>query len=377
MRSLLTATDIKILEALCKYSPRNLSKVAKIAGISRHALEFRLRRMKSNPNIFLRMHASVYHTKIGLKKNVVFIEAKPGMEQLLFECLKSNGFWLYISRSFGMGEGCTGIYAIPAEHCKEFEEFIYEMEKLGIASNIQIYWSTCFQGGRITSTWFDNQTENWIFSWKGWIREVQTQKTDLPYTLIEPKSYSICADEIDIQMLMRLEQDATKSIKKIAETIGITRQRAHYHYKKHLLERNLIEGYEIFVMRYGDNPSVMAYFVIFFHNYETFAKFTRSLLDKFFVLTMGKVLGENALIVEVFLPLSEFRNFIDTLSTMAKMRLVKSYKYAIQDLRVRCRQTFSGEFFQGNSWIYDHKTHMEMLRQKVSSFFVENAKVKL
>lgn len=92
MHAPLTAIDIKILEALCEHSPRNLSKVAKVVGISRYALEFRLRRMKSSPQVFLKMFTSIYHTRIGLKKAVVFIEAQPGMEQFLFEILKINGF---------------------------------------------------------------------------------------------------------------------------------------------------------------------------------------------------------------------------------------------------------------------------------------------
>lgn len=367
MRKLLTATDIKILQALCEHGPRNLSEIARGAGISRDTLEFRIRRMRLNPQIFLRMHTCVYHTNIGLKKAVVFMGAKPGMEQLLFDCLKVNGFWLYICRSYGMGEGCTAVYAIPAEYCAEFEVFLHEIKRLGVADSAQIYWSTCFQIGRITSDWFDSQGEKWVFHWDDWLKEVQTQTTDLPYTLIEPKSYPICGDEIDVQMLMHLEADATKSIKEIAKVLGINRQRAQFHYTEHLAKRNLIEGYEIFVMRYGDSPFVMFYLVVSFHEYETFAKFTRSLFDKFFVLTMGKIFGENALVVELFLPTSEFRKFIDILSTMTKMKLVKNYQYAIQDLRIRSRQTFSGEFFKGDSWIYDHKNYMTMLQQKVKS----------
>jgi len=82
---------------------------------------------------------------------------------------------------------------------------------------------------------------------------------------------------------------------------------------------------------------------------------------------MGKVIGKNGLLVEVFLPTDEFRNFIDALSTMARTGLVKDYKYAIQDLRIVNRQTISGEFFNRNSWAYDHKTQLEMLRQRVRS----------
>ena len=81
---------------------------------------------------------------------------------------------------------------------------------------------------------------------------------------------------------------------------------------------------------------------------------------------MDKILGENAILMKVFLPTGEFRKFIDGLSKLAKMKLVRDYRYAIQDSRIRHRQTISDEFFKGNCWIYDHKNHVETLRQKVS-----------
>jgi DNA-binding Lrp family transcriptional regulator len=200
------------------------------------------------------------------------------------------------------------------------------------------------------------------------MHEVETQTTDLPYTLVESKSYPIWADKTDVQMLMKLEKDATMSLSEVAKTLGISRQLAQFHYKKHLIEKNLIESYEIFVMRYGDSPFVMALLTVSFHNYATFARFARALLDKFFVITMGKVLGENSLIVEVFLPANEFRNFVDALSAMARKKLARDYRYVIQDLRMRSRQTISGEFFNGGSWDYDHKSQVELLRQKAQSY---------
>lgn len=371
MSKLLTALDVRILQALFEVGPRNLSKVARVIGISRKTLEFRIKRMRSDPHFFLRMHTSIYHTNIGLKKAVVIIEAEPGMEQLLFDSLTVNEFWLYVCRSYGMGEGCTAIYAVPIERCEELEEFIHELKRLGVAKNVQIYWSTCFQGGRITSDWFDSNEEKWIFQWDNWIKEIQTQTIDLPFTLIEAKSYVNHGDEIDIQMLEKMEEDATRSLSEIAKSLGISRQLAQFHFKKHLIGKTLIEGYEIFVMRYGDSPFVMVLFIISFHDYETLAKFARSLLNKCFVITTGKIFGENAILTEVFLPTDEFRKFIDALSTLAKMKLVRSYKYAIQDLSIRRRQTVIAKHFKGKSWIYDHKNHMEMLRQKVSQFLVE------
>lgn len=368
MSGLFDELDIRILECLSKVGPRNLSRLARMIGVPRKTIEFRIKRMRSDPKFFLRIHTSVYHTNLGLKKAIVIAEARPAMEQLLYECLLTNDFWLYVCRSYGTGEGCTAIYAIPVENCEKFEQFINEIKQLGVAVNTQIYWSTCFQGGRITSEWFDSCKKEWIFRWDDWVKDVQMESTDLPYTLIEPDSYTNYADEIDIKMLEKLEADATRSLSKIAKSLGISRQLAKYHYEKHLIGRNLIEGYEVFVMRYGTYPSFMVLFIIFFPSYENFAKFARSLLNKFFVITMGKILGKNGLLVEVFLPVEEFRRFVDALSELAKINFVQSYRYVIQDLRIRRRQTIWPRLFSNNSWIYDHEKYVNRLRQKVSEF---------
>ena len=367
MSTLLTELDVRMLQVLRDIGPSNISKAARIIGISRKALRSRIKRMWSDPRFFLRMHISVYHTNLGLKKCVVFLKAKPGMENLLFDCLRINDFWLYVCRSYGMGEGCTAVYAIPIEHCREFEAFANEIRRLGIAENVQIYWSTCFQGGRITSEWFDASQGRWVFRWDDWVKEVQTQTIELPYTLIEAKEYRNYADEMDLKIIEKLEENATRSLSQVAKSLGVSRQLVQYHYQNHIIAKKLIEGYEVFVMRYSSPSYVMAYFVINFHNYEDFAKFTRSLLNKSFVITMGKVFGENGLIVEVFLPIEEFRKFIDTLSAMVRMKLIRDYRYAIQDLRIRRRQTIWPQFFRGNSWVYNHKDYMEKLRKKVRS----------
>jgi DNA-binding Lrp family transcriptional regulator len=374
MRRELMPLDVEMLRALWELGPRNLSRVARTLGINRRTLVSRIERMKSDPHFFLRIHTSVYHTNIGLRKAVVFLEANPGMEQFLYDCLLINKFWLYVCRSYGMGEGCTAVYAVPVENCSELEEFLHSLTSLGVARTFDVYWSTCFQGGRMTRDGFDDNLKKWVFSWDDWVVEVQKQGTDLPYTLVEAKSYFNYADEIDIRMLEKLEEDATRSLTEIARSLGISRQLARFHYKEHLVGKNLVEGYEVFVMRYGSAPSIMVYFTITFHSHETFAKFTRSLLNKFFVLTMGKNLQEHRLIVEVFLPPEEFRKFVEVLSKMVRLKLVKEYKYAIQDLGIRCRQTVSPPLFIGKSWVYDHKSQMTALQQKISDFSQQSLK---
>jgi len=191
--------DVKILAALTMYGPRNLTKIARKLNTSTEKVRFRIKRMSSL--FYLRLNTNIYHTNLGLRKAFIFASATPGCEDLLFECLKVNVFYQYMSRCYGMFEGCAGNYLIPKGHENEFRQFISEIERLGIAKNIQVFWSTCFHTVNPTGKWYDFQSESWIFPWDKWIEEIPNEETELPYTLVDPKEFTNKADEIDLLIL--------------------------------------------------------------------------------------------------------------------------------------------------------------------------------
>jgi len=355
------SVDVRILEGLGSYGPRNLTKVGKKLGLNTEMVRSRLEHLSSL--FYFRTSVNVYHTNLGLKKAVVFAEAAPGYEELLFNCLKVNSFYIYLTRCYGMLEGCLGIYTIPLSRSTEFVKFIEKIEKLGVAKNIQVFWSTCFHTVNRTSNWFDHEAQTWVFPWDDWVKEIPTKHTKLPYTLVDPGDFPMKADEIDLFILKELEKNATISLRDIARMLGITPQRAQYHFKTHLIERGLIEDFQIFIFPFERTTSDMFWFLFKFDSKGNMARFARSLLDKPFVYAMGKILGENALIAQIYLPKLEFRSFVDALSTLSRNGFLQSYDYVIQDLRKGrwSRETIPFEDFKDGSWIYNHKKHIKNL----------------
>lgn len=365
MAKLYDLLDAKILQAVSELGPRNFTNVARRVGISRESLRYRLNRMQSNPNVFLRCHSTTYHTNLGLKKVVSVLTAAPGCESTLFKCLKANGYWIYVSRFYGRGEGCLATYTIPVENCAKFERFIQGIKELGVARNSTLFWSTCFQPSSLTACWFDEKIGEWSFHWEDWIKQVQDESTNLPFTLKDPDRFHNHADQIDMIILKELEKDATKSLQEIANMLGISLQRAYYHYRKHLFGRKLLEDFEIFLYPHDAARCNMYFFFFTFSDYEKIAKFANSLLDKHFVRYIGKILNRNEILAEMFLPQDEFRRFIDKLSLLARMNLIEEYDYVIMDLNTGQRQTFSYEFFKDGEWLYPHKKHMASLQNLV------------
>jgi len=367
MRRKLDLLDVQILEGLGEYWPRNISEVAKKLNMPRGTLFSRIKNLSSS--FYLRLVTNVNSTNLGLKKGVVFAKATPGDEDLLFNCMKVNKFYKYLSRCYGPFEGCLGTYGIPKDHTTKFEQFIQEIKRLGVACEVQTLWSTCFYTVNRTSNWFDSSSETWTFPWDKWVEEIQAEGTELPYTLVDPKDFPIKADETDLFIIKELEKDATISLTAIADKLGTTLQNVSYHYNLHVIKNGLIENFEVFIFPFDRTASDMFFFTFKFDNIEKMTKFALSLLDKPFVYIVGKVLGENTITTQVYLPRPEFRNFIDNLLKLIRAGFLQNYNYVVQDIRSGkwSRETIPYEFFKNGSWKYNHNEHIRSLHDLVST----------
>lgn len=366
MHECLDSLDVRILEGLAEHGPRNITGLAKKLDIPRGTVLSRIRRMSSS--FYLRLLTTVYHTNLGMKKAVVFARATPGQEDVLYNCLKVNKFYIYLSRCFGKFEGCIGIYVVPIEHTADFEDFLAEVKKLRITQDLTLSWSTCFHTVNRTRNWFDDDKEAWVFPWEKWVNEVFSSESDLPYTLRDPESFPMKADETDVFIVKELEIDATVSLASLARKLGTTLQNVRYHYETHVVRHGLIETFQIAVFTFDRATSDMLFFVFKFSDSEKMGKFARSLLNKPFVIILGKILNENSLVSQIYLPRNEFRNFIDALSKLARLNLLESYEYVLQDLRKGkwSRRTIPHELFKNRAWTYEHAQDVKALHDMMS-----------
>jgi DNA-binding Lrp family transcriptional regulator len=368
----LSSADVKIFEALACYGPRNITEISRKIAVPAETLRKKIKRIRAQ--FFLKFNINVYHTNLGLKKAVVFAESLPGYEEVLFNALKINNFWIFLSRCYGMFDGCVGIFTIPKESCPLFESYINQLERLGIAKNSRIYWSTCFHYVPINSQYFDQSTETWILDWDGWLKEIENAKPELPYTLMDPKDFPMMADEIDLFILKELEKDATVTFRMLANKLNISSQLVRYHYYNHVIDKGLLESFEITVFYFGKD-SEFYLFIFSFDDWEKLAKFASSLLNKPFVRTLGKILGKNELYVYFYLPKQEFRKLRDALSKLIRRNFLKSYEYVIQDLSSSLRATIPFECFKNGKWVYDHNKYLEQLQKLINESAPELIKI--
>ena len=351
--------DVKILEGLSLLGPRNVSLIAKHLGMPPTTVRYRIRQMLDDSILLL--HLIPYHTNMGLKKAVIFVEAVLGYEDLLLDCLRVNDFWLYLCRIYGPFEGWGGIWTVPKKNVEDFNFFFKSLIDLGVAKSVEINWTTCHEGIPVKSRWFSIEENSWGFNWDEWIKEVETIEGKLPWTLEEPDDWLIKVDYEDLLIIKELEIDGRATLTEISKKLGIPVEKLKYHFREHVLKRGLVEGYQIEIFRFPSLSSELLFFKFEFDSYEKFVKFALALRDKPFPIHLGKVIGENALTSHIYLPKTEFRKFIKALSILIRKGLLKRYHYVIQDMNLQWRETIPYEHFENGDWDYDHKKHIEDL----------------
>jgi DNA-binding Lrp family transcriptional regulator len=353
-------TDVEILEGLSLIGPRNLTKIAEHLRMPDTTVRYRVQQMLSNSILFL--HLNPYHTNMGLKKAVIFVEAIQGLEDVLLECLRLHDYWLFLCRVYGPYEGCCGIWTVPKGREADYLEYLESLVNLGVAKSIDVNWTTCHEGIPVQTRWFDTEKRTWVFEWDEWLNEVEMIEGELPWTLQEPDDWPIRVDREDLLIIKELEKDGRMTITDISKTLEIPLEKIKYHFREHVMKRDLVEGYQVEIYRFPSLVSEYVFFKFEFNTYDQLVKFALSLHDKPFPFHLGKVLGEFTLTSHMYLPKLEFRRFVSCLSTLIRKGLLKGYRYVLQDRFKVWRETIPYQHFKDGTWNYDKENFREKLQ---------------
>ena len=356
------ALDLIIIEALGKYGPRNIYRIARHLDIPESTVRYRIDALKRKR--LLEMYTNIYHTNLGLKKSIVFAEINPKYHDLIQDFFSIIDYWVYMRRVHSSRDEFHTLYISPVEYIDKVNKFLDEMVGLGLIHSYKVIHSTCFQRVNPTTTWYDLKDNVWKFRWEELENDIENANISLPFTLKDPPRYPLLADWYDIMILKELEKDATITYDQIAEKIGTTIQNIYYHYKKHIISRKLIEDFQIYFRKFDARDSYMMFIVLEFSNYKYFAKTANALRNKPFAETLGKIIGKNKLYAVLNLPSYQFPNFFRELRNLISLGYIKDYEYRISHAQEwNRRQTISYKNFIDGKWSYPHDEYINILHK--------------
>lgn len=356
--------NAKIVEGLYAYGPRNILLLAKSIGIPNSTVAFRLKKLIKETDLEINARPDV--SKLGLKKAVVIAEASLGKWDTTWNALKNFDYLTYLVRCYGRFYGCYGIYAFPAEHDSEFEEYFEKAREFQALSDYLLFWTSQIRQVPRNFHWFNFRDREWVFQWQQWIEEILNASGHLSNYVEEPKNYRITADKTDIHILTELEKNGRIPLNKLAKIVGVSRHNVMYRYRKHILARELIPYYSLAMFPYPYETSDMCVFVIDFEDKKTLAKFTNTLDDKPFILSYARIIGQNSIVAHTLTPKKEFPNFIGSLNQLVKENIITKFFQETLILVPFVDNQTPWWLFKNGIWKYNHEQTLKRLENIAS-----------
>ena len=353
-------TNARIIGALSKHDPRNISAISRDVGLPNSTTAFRIKKLIQEFN--LEVNARVDFNKIGLTRAIVFAETLPAKWNKLWRILEDTGCLTYLTKCYGRFYGCYAIFAFPDSSKNQLEEYFKKLKDMSVLSNFLLFWTTNLCEIHPNFKWYDFNEKKWIFQWKRWVEEISLASDFLPKKLEDPDEYPIKADEKDLLLLSKLEKNGVLSYEELAKNVNMNPRTVAYRYKKHLTDRKLIVDHMVWFLPYPHEISIASTFVIEFETDRALAKFANSLDETPFVLSYAKVIRSNVLIINTYLPISEFSSYIDSLNVLAENQLIKNYFHVTLTLNPHKRGGIPFEFFENQTWKCNFEDKTESLK---------------
>jgi hypothetical protein len=300
---------------------------------------------------------------LGFQRAVAFLEANTGYENDILNYSKIHDYWVFQCSIYGRFDGCAGFWNIPIGEEKRFIKFFNTLVELGVIRDYHLHWTTSPQYPGISRKWYRIQDKTWAYNWDEFFTELSTEHgKKIPEMLRDPIEYTTKIDITDLQIIKELEKNAKLTLPEISELLDVPLSKIKYHYNEHIIKKELISGHQVEIYRFPFPLCEILFFIFDFDNSQDMNNFISAFTDKPIAINISKIIGQNSIVSQVYLPKWELRNFIKLLSRLTKLGYMKGYIYYIQDMYESWRVTIPIEKYD-DEWVYEHEKYIDGIKK--------------
>ncbi len=362
--SLLDEENIKILETMKQYGPRNLQQIARKSKLPYTTVYGRVAKLVGLNALTTQVHPS--YSKIGLARVMVLARPFAGKELLVRDALRAPGYWLKIIRCTGEPNGYYAQLAVPSSSLQDLRLYLEQLVERGIVKDYQMYSLGESYSPLPNFEYYDPKERSWRFEWQQWAQAIKSGKGSEPK---KPQATSKDGfDKKDLIIIKDLSLDGRVTLASLSKQLGMTLPATKYRFDR-LVEDGFVADWIISILPFIPEVSDLIDLRLDFAN-ETFVRNAERVLSKTpFVLTITPILGLNSLAVRIYIPRQEMANLMAFVSSLARDEVLAGYSYVHLDPSSQLTQTIAYKVYSDESgWEYDNKIYLQRVTDLVAKY---------
>ena len=356
--------NIKILQTMKEYGPRNLQQISRKSKLPYSTVYARVSKLQSLGALATIAHLSF--SKIGLARAIVLARAFPGKEFLTRDALAFPGYWLRIIRCMGEPNGYYSQHAVPSSNQQDFHNYLEQLVDRGVLKDYQIFWVEDSHSPLTNFDYYNPKERNWRFEWKEWLRSIRNEMS--PETKRSTQSKPTVYDKKDLIILKELSKDARITLADMSKMLGMTLPATKYRFDR-LIDQGFLADYVIQILPFTPEVSDLCEFRLDFTDENLMRTAERVISRTPFALMMTPIRGLNSIALRTYLPRQEMNNLLGFLSSLARDELLANYSYVQLDPATQQTMTISYKTYEDDTgWHYDNREYLQEVAAALSNW---------
>jgi DNA-binding Lrp family transcriptional regulator len=303
--------EAKIVEAIQKVGPKNVSKLSRLIGAHPETIRYKLN--KRFKKLGFHIHAEADYRRLGLVPHwgeLRLSQKLTGSPRSLFLAMNEHAYLVYYGKLLPQGSFAC-LFAIPQGREKEHEAFLAYLQNNEM---IQSYTLNEITGSRhpvMNPRFFNFESNRWDVDWNQVkLRQVSELRTE---ENVRPAEVDYC----DLLLVKELQMDALQHIVSIARRVRVDEKTLDYHYRVHLGKKKFISGYLVRwqhdIERSVSHSALMARLT--FRNLGNSLVSVQRAVDKIPFLWAEEVQADGTYIATVHIPVQEATSTFEYLNS--------------------------------------------------------------
>ena len=357
--------NMKIIEALYKFGPRNLVKLSRALGIPKSTLYNRIKKIRDTG---VSVEPLINASNMGLKRIFAIIRVHVGKLAIVYKLVNNNPWCKKVAVSYEQPYAIFARFYVPANDENIIKKFLRKLllQRLIISYEIYETHEELF-GLVLNSKYIDAKEKIAILPWRLWFESISKsniwKKNILPLNILEEPTYEIKVDKHDVKILEELEINAFKDYVELGKVLNLSPTTIKHHYTKHLIGHNIILGYVPRVAIFHPEMSKYLYGMISFYDEKSMLNFVNTLWNSPIMPRFARVLGDNKIIGTFVIPQTEEAKFLTFMEELVKENIVYYYRLYPIAIKTLSSWTIPAEMFGEHGWLSGWDIILKVIRK--------------
>ena len=228
---------VQLVRMLTELGP-DVPEIARRLGQFKESVRYRYKEKILSKGFAVQ--AAVDHERLGLKRVMLvvdFAEAYQNYASAILTAMSEVCFVVGFAKSLIGGEFIVNL-SVPTEQIQDVREFILALKERGMFSKLEMLEFDWHRNTPMKPEFYDFDTGRWDFEWSNPIPQDYQAAAYLP-------SKQGKFDYVDLLIIKELQMDANRTLKEMAEKLGINYKKLAWHHSAHVVSQKLLRGYTV------------------------------------------------------------------------------------------------------------------------------------